>query len=190
MRLHRLRPDDPLSWGLMPRVLWRVRRFCEQYDPHTNPAVLQLNVGQGFTAPITNYVVVAILDEQDQVAGHMLATIEPWTGKTFIVILQLEVDNDQRITPALYREGMALLRAIAADTKAHYIQLLAYAEDGIGDLRRARLFRRLGFAPVGMTMRLALDAPVPGDGATPAKGSEDSKLDPDAGNLDAGEVLH
>lgn len=185
-----LRASDPsgLGWRLMPEALSRVYRFCERYDRYVRPDVLQRNVAQNFTADVCSVFVVAILNAEEQMVGHMLVSIEPWTGRRFMVILQLEIDDDHHITPETYKAGIAILRNVGAEIGADYVQTMAYSERGLTDLRRARLFRRLGFEPVGMTMRLPL-VTVPGDADKPAEPAAEAKLEPDAGTSQGSNTL-
>jgi hypothetical protein len=163
---------------LMPGVLRRVGDFCKRYDPHTDPNVMVCNLAAAFTAPVAHLVAVAIMGENEELVGHCLLSSEPWTGKTFLVILQFEIDSGVHIPVSLYRAGMEILRGVATEAKAHYIQTLAYTEEW-GDMRRARLFRRLGFESVGLTMRIPLAVPVPGDAATVKVESAAPKIDAD-----------
>jgi L-amino acid N-acyltransferase YncA len=187
MRLVVVKATEPQGWALMYGMCQRVWSFCEKYDRHTNPTTLVRNLMQAFTADNCLLFPIAILNISDQVVGHALVSIEPWTGKTFLVVLQLAIDDDHHIGPDLYRQGMTLLRELATAYKAEYIQTLAFTEK-YGDMRRARLFRRLGFESIGVTMRIPLT--VPGDAEKPREPEENPKLDPDVDTVStAGETV-
>lgn len=100
--LHR---GDPVSWVLMPKLAVRILKFMELYNHDTTgplPQVVYTAFGGGDQRV---FVCVVIDNEESEIVGHMVASIESYLGEATGFIHQWEIDK------GLPAEDLSYLRA-------------------------------------------------------------------------------
>jgi len=146
---------------MVPALCGRVLRFCETYETADAGRILVANFAAGFGTRRPELWAIVGVNKAGGIVGHVLISLDQWTGKTILVILQWQMDY---AAPASsYRDGLAIVKQLAATIAASEIRLMARTEHE-GDMRRWRLFRRFGFAMKGVVGSIVL--PVPEDAAT------------------------
>lgn len=137
------------AWKLYPEVIKRIRDFCVIYDSMIDVASFDEFLRMSFVSAKPTALIVAGLDDDGFVCGHLVAVSERWFNKPVVTILQLEADD--RISPAVWQEVLQSLKLFAAAHGAEQFQLAARNE------AVARLFRRYGFKNDKILMRMPVE---------------------------------
>lgn len=66
-----LKKENPDDWAIVPHLLNRVRRFCEQYEAQASPDALITNIQQSFVMDDPGLVLLAFW-RNDELIGHVL----------------------------------------------------------------------------------------------------------------------
>lgn len=91
-KIFMLTKSDPLSWRVMPQMLIRVAKFCEQYDTESNPQILCRLISHNFVIDNPTVIICAFM-EDNEVVGHLLGIIWEWCGENQLTIWQYELDR-------------------------------------------------------------------------------------------------
>ena len=129
----------------MPKVEARVRAFCAAYSSDINPEYLNQWIRMSFISSGPTALVLAAVDDDGIVVGHLVALAEKYFGSNVVSVLQIE--SDERITPEMWRQGEFALDAFAKYSQATHIQIAAR------NRAAARLFARRGFVEGRVMMR-------------------------------------
>lgn len=166
MRALQLRPNDPVSYRLLPQVLARVAIMAKEMGSEASPEFLQRALLQHFAADDPMMAAFVAVDDGEIVRGHALVTRDQWCdAKPVLTIIQYQLDHAMPI--AWLQESMALIEAWAVATGAVSIRAYAYEDDSKrtgpddADRRRAVAFKRFyGFKE----KRVLLERPVKSPG--------------------------
>lgn|SRR3990167_8506794 len=115
-RLIRVRWEQENTRVLMPEVISRIEAFCKRYDTDSNPDKLARSVWAHFAEdkknkkgePVESEIFIMV-GYRRGVIGHVLATINEWFDRKFIMILQYEVDEESEINIGLLNMGLAII---------------------------------------------------------------------------------
>jgi hypothetical protein len=149
IRLLALERDNPEAWALLPAALERVTSFAKRYQLDTTPEALSQGVMANFIAPQPSVRLCAAL-RGEALVGHLLVSLEDWSGRRYGWIVQYEMDDafPRAMLQAFFDEQAAWCRARGATA----LRIQATLADELG-LARVRLFRALwGFRPVRVVM--------------------------------------
>jgi hypothetical protein len=107
--LHRLLPDNDLSWALFPAFRQRVEAFILKNIPSTDPAsVLYDLTNKWVSLPKTTGFWLGLY--KDKVVAHCASWILESYGKPFVFIYQTECDDDYSLG-GIQDPGMAEMAA-------------------------------------------------------------------------------
>jgi len=104
IKIHRFSCYNHKSWALMPKVLDRIKLFCDKYDTETKPAILIPQIRQMFATDSPYLGLWGIIDENGEIIGHILVTVEQYCNEPFLLIMQAECVNNIEITKKTFNE--------------------------------------------------------------------------------------
>jgi len=93
IRVHRFSCKNDESWILMPKVLRRIKQFCNKYDTETKSSYLIPQITQMFATDHPGLGLWGGIDEDGNMVGHILVTVEQYCGEPFLLVMQAGVDN-------------------------------------------------------------------------------------------------
>lgn len=105
-RLVLLFKERPAAWALMPEALERVKAFCKKTQSDDDPEILAAVIEQNFASEKPLIVLMVAVDPSGDLLGHLLADIEEWGAKKYLVIRQYDLDDKAGIPVELLRAGL------------------------------------------------------------------------------------
>jgi uncharacterized protein YuzE len=94
IKIYRLSCKNDESWALMPKLLKRIKAFCEKYDTETDPAYLIPQVSQMFAVDSPSMGLWCATNGNGKMIGHTLVTVETYCDKPYLLVMQAEVENN------------------------------------------------------------------------------------------------
>ena len=137
--------DDSLSWALMPQVLTRLAKFSVVEHPNA----LLSGVADAFGRGDPNIFLVAALDSEGKVTGHLMAYIHESATEGVVAHIQHAEMLDDKSDTALTKETMEELITWARQRGATYITAAS-------PKRWKALCRRFGFEYYTTQLKMAL----------------------------------
>lgn len=92
--IHYCVPGNIAKYG--SRFLARVLKFCERYDGDARPDVIWATLSAAMTAQSPHHMLLAAIDDNGEIVGHLVAEITNFYGEPAVFIQQLEFEKSAR----------------------------------------------------------------------------------------------
>jgi len=89
-----LEKSNPIAWGLLPKAIERIKKFCVEYGTDIDPDQLASLIQQQFISENPLLLVAVGYKPGKGVFAHALGAIDEITGNRFLTIMQFERDED------------------------------------------------------------------------------------------------
>ena len=133
-------------------IIDRAVNFMISYDVTGNPDVMWQEIAQQMIIDQPTMLVLAVLDDDEQVVGHLIAEMQNHHGILVIMVTQAELDPNDSL-----QKGMMMKRAWSFvtewATKLGAKKIMCWALDE----SRAAIFEKLGLE---MTDKVIMEMPV------------------------------
>jgi radical SAM superfamily enzyme YgiQ (UPF0313 family) len=104
IKIHRFSCYNHKSWALMPKMLDRIKLFCDRYDTETKPSFLIPQIRQMFAIDNPYLGLWGVIDGDKEIVGHILVTVEQYCNEPYLLVMQAECINNVETTKKIFDE--------------------------------------------------------------------------------------
>jgi hypothetical protein len=126
--LFELTHENDLAWMLMPILFERIARFCAEFEPETDVAILRKALTEDFASPDPRFHALMAM-EGGKCVGYSLTILEVISGILYANVTQLQVDEGTKITTQKRSEWLETIAAWARSKKCTRLHAYAHNEE-------------------------------------------------------------